>query len=226
MKKLFWLAPILVAAFALVAQPAGATLMLTLGTGNMAIAGYTGPYADVAVTRTDATHATVVFTSRVVGGNIYLFGDGGVVGLNLNGGISSWSATVANGGTGFTTNASNLSYIGSGTEDGFGDFNFRLKNFDGFSYSYDTISLTLTKSSGSWANDADVLTPNGDGYSAAAHIFVTSSPANASNGALITGYAADGTNPPPVPEPTSMLLLGLGLAGSGGLGFARRRRRK
>lgn len=225
MKKLFWLAPILVAVFALVPQPAGATWMLTLGTGNMAIGGYPGPYADVAVTRTSSTTATVVFTSRVVGGNIYLFGDGGVVALNLNG-TASWTATVGNSGTGFTTNAANLSGGGAGNEDGFGAFNFQLKNFDGFSYAYDTITLNLTKTdAGNWNNDHQVLTANAGGWSAAAHIFVTSSPADASNGALVTGYAGDGTAPP-IPEPTSMLLLGLGLAGSGGLGFARRRRRK
>lgn len=225
MKKLLWLAPILVMAFALVAQPAGATLMLTLGTPNMAIAGYTGPYADVAVTRTSGTTATVVFTSRVVGGNIYLFGDGGVVALNLNG-TASWTATVANSGTGFTTNAANLSGGGSGQEDGFGTFNFQLKNFDGFTYAYDKVTLNLTKTdAGTWNSDGNVLKGNAGGWKAAAHIFVTSSPANASNGALVTGYAADGSAPP-IPEPTSMLLLGLGLAGSGGLGFVRRRRRK
>jgi hypothetical protein len=36
------------------------------------------------VNRTDATHATVTFTSDVIGGNIYLLGDGGSVGVNVN----------------------------------------------------------------------------------------------------------------------------------------------
>ena len=46
-------------------------------------------------------------------------------------------------------------------------------------------------------------------------------PANAANGAVVTGFAAEGSGNT-IPEPTSMLLLGLGLAGFG----AARRRRK
>ena len=49
----------------------------------------------------------------------------------------------------------------------------------------------MLNASGTWASAADVLAPNADGFDAAAHIFVTSSPANASNGAIVTGFAAE-----------------------------------
>jgi hypothetical protein len=51
----------------------------------------------------------------------------------------------------------------------------------------------LTNTSGDWASAVNVLTPNADGNILAAHVFVTTSPANASNTALATGYATNGT---------------------------------
>src|SRR6185503_2288331 len=110
---------------------------------------------------------------------------------------------------------------GAGPEDGFGSFNQNIDSFDGFTHSSDTISFSLTNTSGTWAGDSDVLAGNSQGFHVAAHIFVTSSPANAANGAVVTGFATEGGNNV-IPEPTSMLLLGLGLAGFG----AARRRRK
>ena len=54
-----------------------------------------------------------------------------------------------------------------------------------------------------------MLAANNNGYDAAAHVFVTIAPADASNGALATGFAGNGTTPPPsVPEPGTLALLG------------------
>ena len=204
-------------------RPASATLIFDLDTGNAALSGFTGPFASVSVERTDATHATISFTSLIKSGNIYLLGDGGSVAVNIN--AASWtlgSLTGSNAGTGFTPGP--YSDGGSGTEDGWGDFNQTINSFDGYTHSSDFISFVLTNTSGTWGADGDVLTANADGHRAAAHIFVTSHPADASNGAVATGFATDGVPPPPpirIPEPGSVVLMGFTLVG---LSLIRRKR--
>src|SRR4051794_9393021 len=77
------------------------TLTVLLGTPNSDIAGYAGPYAKVVVDLTSSTTASVTFTSLSSGGNIYLMGDGGSVGLNVNGSFTSSTPIGSNAGTGF-----------------------------------------------------------------------------------------------------------------------------
>jgi hypothetical protein len=219
-KKLFVLLAVTAIALAGLSSIAGATIVFQLGQGNAALSGYPTPFGSVAVTRTSSTTATIVFTANNTGGYQYLFGDGGSVAVNVN--ATSWTLgliTGSNAGTGFTPGP--YSDAGAGPEDGFGSFNQNIDSFDGFTHSSDTISFSLTNTSGTWAGDSDVLAGNSQGFHVAAHIFVTSSPANAANGAVVTGFATEGGNNV-IPEPTSMLLLGLGLAGFG----AARRRRK
>jgi len=206
---------------------ASADLFFNLDTGNSAISGYTGPYAQVDVHLTDSTHATITFTSLTNSGNIYLLGDGGSVAVNVN--ATSWTLgtiTGSNAGTGFTPGP--WSDGGSGNEDGWGIFNQKIDSFDGFTSSSDKISFTLTNTSGMWASDSSVLVANSNGALAGAHIFVTSSPANANNGAIVTGFAAGaGGGPPPtpsVPEPSNMLIAAVGAIGF--LGYGLRRRKK
>lgn len=202
-------------ALAVASTPASADLIFSLGTGNSAISGFTGPYATVDVHLVSATVATIKFTSDTAAGNIYLLGDGGTVGVNVN--AATWTLsgiTGSNAGTGFTPGP--WSDGGAGNEDGFGSFNQTINSFDGFTHSSDTVSFTLTNTSGTWASDTAVLTATDP---AAAHIFVTAFPANASAGAIVTGFAACtaiGTpgcaSAGPLPEPSALAMVGGALA--------------
>jgi hypothetical protein len=189
------------------------TITYDISVGNSALSGFSGPYGTVQVNLTDSMHATLTFLSSVVGGNINLFGDGGSVDVNVN--ASSWALgtiTGSNAGTGFTPGP--LSDSGSGNVGPFGSFNQTITSFDGFTHSSDKVVFTLTDLLGTWASASQVLTPNSDGNSVAAHIFITSSPADASNGAIVTGFATDGT--PSVPDGASTVaLLGMAMLGLG-----------
>jgi hypothetical protein len=171
----------------------------------------------VTINRIDSTHATITFTSHTNSGNIYLMGDGSSVAVNVNAAsfsVSNISGT--NGGTGF--NPGPFSNGGAGNVDGFGVFNLTINSFDGFTHSSDQISFTLTNLSGSWGSASAVLAGNIQGLLAAMHVYVTTSPADARNGAIVTGFASG--NGGHVPDGgTTVMLLGAAL---GSLGMARR----
>lgn len=209
----------------LAAQPALADIFTSsVNIGNTGLNGFSGPFANVTVDRTSSTTATITFTSNTVNGNIYLMGDdgSGAAAVNLNAtSFSVSNITGTNAGTGFTVGPLTQS---SGSMDGFGNFNLAIDDFDGFTHSADTISFTVTDTSGTWASAASVLIANASGYDAATHTFVTSSPANAANGAITTGFAAEKGGTTPVPEPNSLASMGFGLAALGlFLGWRRRR---
>lgn len=205
-----------------------AALVLTLGVGsasaditnylisvpNSAISGFPGPYASVQVNRTSTTTATITFTSLTNSGNIYLMGGAQAADVNVN--ATSWTLsglTASNAGTGFTPGP--LSDGGANNVGPFGSFNQTIDSFDGFTHASDLISFMLTNTGGTWGSAGSVLTNNAFGAVAAAHIFITASPANAANGAINTGFAA-------VPEPGP--LLGGGIVVLMGLGLSWRRR--
>jgi hypothetical protein len=217
MNKIKYIAAVLMAIVGMGLQQADA-FTSQLNQGNDAISGFTGPYGTVTITLVNSTTATVTFTSNTVAGNIYLFGDGNSVALNVNASTFSVSGiTGSNAGTGFTPGP--YTSIGAGNVDGFGAFNLRIRSFDGYTHTSDTITFTVTNTSGTWGSDADVLAFNSDGFDAAAHIFVTTSPADASNSALATGFAGEGRNGQVPDGGTTVMLLGAAL---GALGMARR----
>ena len=194
---------------------AHADFVFDLATGNSAISGFTGPYAQVDVNLTSSTTAKITFTSLTNSGNIYLMGGGagqGSAAVAVNVAASSFSVSslsASNAGSNFSAPSLTV-HSGSAMMDGFGGFNLGINNVDGFKNSFDTISFVVTNTSGTWASAANVLTKNGHGSMAAAHIFVTSFPANQKNGASVTGFAS-GAGTGVVPEPSSLILFGLGV---------------
>jgi hypothetical protein len=197
-------------ALAAATAPVKADLIFDLNTSNGA---GSVPFAQVDVHLVDPTDATITFTSLTNGGNIFLLGGNGAVGVNVNGSFTLGTITGSNSGTGFTPGP--YSPGGAGNEDGFGSFNLTINSFDGFTHSSDTVSFALTAVGTTWLTANDVLTANALGNLAAAHIFVTASPAVASNGASFTGFASGTGGGGNVPEPVSLLLFGTGLLGLG-----------
>ena len=192
------------------------SMSYTINSPNSAISPYAGPYATVTVDLTSSTTATVTFTSLTPGGNIYLFGGANAVGVNVN--ASSWTVsgiTGTNSGSGFSPGP--YSDTGSKNVSDFGTFNQTIKSFDGYASSADKVTFTLTDTGGTWSSAANVLVNNSNGFGVEAHIFVTTSPADASGSAIVTGFGGGA-----IPEPSSMLLLGGAFAGLGVFGYRRR----
>jgi hypothetical protein len=224
MNKLKYIGAVLIALAGLGLQQAKADTIYSISVGNTALtsAGFTGPYATVDVHLVNSTTATVTFTglTQTISGTTYqyLFGDSGSVAVNVN--ASTWTISGISGtnsGTGFTPGA--FSNGGSGNEDGFGVMNQQVTDFDGYTHSANVVTFTLTNTSGTWATSGSVLIANANGSIVAAHIFVATSPANASNSALVTGFAANGGAVNTPDGGTTVMLLGAAL---GALGMARR----
>ena len=217
MNKLKYIAAVLIAIAGLGLQQANA-FTSDLNAGNSAISGFTGPYGTVTITLVGQV-ATVTFTSNTVAGNIYLFGAAQAIDLNVNATTFTVGPVLGtNAGTGFTPGP--LTAGGSQNVDGLGTFNLSIDSFDGFTHSSDTVTFTVTNTSLTpWATANDVIINNAAGFDAAAHIFVTTSPANASNSALATGFAGEGPQTNVPDGGTTVMLLGAAL---GALGIARR----
>ena len=219
MIKLKYIAAVLIAIAVFGLQQANAfTSFINVGNPALINNGNTGPYARVDITLVNSTTATVTFTSLQQSGNIYLMGGVHAVDLNVNAATFSVSNIVGtNSGTGFSPGP--YTFTGAGVlGGGFGTMNLTIRSFDGFSHSANIVTFTLTNLSG-WASANDVLAFNVEGFDAAAHIFPTTFPANASNSALQTGFAGEDT-PTGVPDGgTTVMLLGAAL---GSLGMARR----
>jgi VPDSG-CTERM exosortase interaction domain len=202
MKKLKYIAPILIAVACLGLQHAKAdTITYTLATSNSPGTLGTGPFGTALVDRTSSTTATITFTAAAN----YLFVDGGSVGVNVN--STNWSIGS------FTSNGEPVSSDGAGNEDGFGSFNQKVSMKDS-SNGASIISFVLTNISGTWASAGNVLTGNSQNFLIAAHIQIQDGSGN-------TGFAAGPSGGTPgVPDGgTTVMLLGAAL---GALGMARR----
>ena len=178
-----WSTAVLVAAGLMIAPTAKATLSFTLDQANVAL---TGPFGTVSVTEIDSTHATVTLMAL----GVYSFGDGSTLALNLaDTGVTMSGLTLTSAGHGGTPGFSGLS---SGTVDGWGSFNYLIDLSDGFHSSVTGLTFTLTKGSGTWASEADILSPNGSGLEVAGHVF--------NSDGSITGYATTA-----VPEASTII---------------------
>jgi hypothetical protein len=222
MNKLKYITAVVIAVAGLGLQQAKAVPSVpfsVLSVGNSAISGFPGPYADVFISLSGQT-ATITFTSLSNGTNTFLMGDGSTVALDVNATSFTVGTVTGTQPAGFTAPTYSTN-IGSQNVDGFGLFNFTVDSSDGYPSSSTSVTFTLTNTgSTNWLSASDVLAFNKKGFDAAAHIFVTTIPALASNTALATGFAGEPGNVFHTPDGgTTAMLLGAGLSA---LGLVRR----
>jgi hypothetical protein len=182
---------------------------------------YPGPYGTLTINLVDAKDATLTFTALTTGGNQYLMGDGGLVGINVNAAKWTVSTPSVKLSDGTINPPSTWDNIGGGGYDGMGILNQKFSSHGQNSqgpgintyYLLSQFSFTLTDTSGTWLSAANVLTRNSQGVFAAAKFYVCPPNANGctandpNNFNLPNGYAR-------VPDGgLTLMLLGGALAG-------------
>ena len=201
------------------AAPADTIYSLVVGNTSLDNASQ-APYGTVDVSLNAAgTVATVTFTAGSGGGNTYKFGATSAMDVNTNGAATASAFTSSSG--------SALSSGGSGNVSSFGTLSQTIDNHDGSGHAFTQGSFLLTKASGTWSSDANVLALNGtNGFLAAAHIFVFDATGNPN--AIDTGFAGSNgltVDTRSTPEFGSVTLMGLMLVGFGGMVGVKRLRK-
>jgi hypothetical protein len=207
MNKLKYIAAVMIGLAAFGLQQAKANnFQSTLDTGPGGTTGIT--YGTVTVSLNVATQtATITFHSNT--SLDYHFIDSSAAAVQVN--ATSFTFAIVN-------DTSFSSFSQGDTVNGFGQFNLVVNNTDGWADRVDTISFTVTNTSGTlWTDASQVLafnnhTQNGGPFDAAAHV--------ATQGGSLTFFVAEHGGGVFVPDGgTTVMLLGMGL---GALGMARR----
>jgi hypothetical protein len=185
-----------------------ADTIYTLNSPDSSLGVASGPYGTVSVHLNSATQATVTFSAT----SLRKFGGAQAMEVNTNG-----AATASNFNSNGIGHATAMSGGGPGTVSGFGSFSESIANYVTLAYAFTQGSFVLTKTSGTWASDAAVLTNNADGFVAAAHVFVVGGDGSS---LITTGFTGNG--PLATPEFGSASLMGLLLLGLGGIFGVRR----
>jgi hypothetical protein len=198
MNKLKYIAAVMIGIAGFSLQQAKADFVSTLNTGPN---GTSGNFGTVTVSLNVATQtATITFQANTA--QDFHFIDSRAAAVEVN--ASSFTFAIVN-------DTSFSSFTQNQNVNGFGSFNLIVNNTDGWADRVDTISFTVTNTSGTlWASASDVLTLNADGFDAAAHV--------ATEGGSLTFFVAE--RPGGVPDGgTTVMLLGAALSS---LGVARR----
>ena len=170
------------------------SVLLTLAAPDSAITPFSGPFGTVFVNLINPTDAQITFTADTSGGFTYMFMDSGAVDVNVNRVFASTFTPKFDSATGPTTGGfSSPSFVGfgSGNVDGFGSFDLTTDMFNGTDHPSTTIMFDILDTGGTWANAAQVLTPDSNNAEIAAHIVVFNSNNVVNGQQLATGFVAN-----------------------------------